>query len=246
MTRDQVPYTFESWMDGAYHRPVAVPREDTALLVIDMQNAFLRPEHDLGLGGELSLFAAAIPGCVRLVDAAREAGVPVIFARFAFLPGGGDRQLVRGIRRGEPHADILVAGTPGADIIEELTPRPGEVVIDKSRPSVFGGTRLEPLLSAQGIKNLVLCGVTTNVCVESTARDAAHRDFDTFVVEDAAGEAEKSRHWHSLYTVDFTFGTVTDVREVEASWGVSDRGPTGHTYLREFKSEVSGDALVAS
>jgi nicotinamidase-related amidase len=246
MSRDQAPYTFQSWMDGAYHRSVAIPRENTALLVIDMQNAFLRPEHDLGLGEELALFAEAIPGCVRLVDAARQAEVPVIFARFSFLPGGGDRQLVRGIRRGEPHADILVAGSPGVEIINELTPRPGEVVIDKSRPSVFGGTRLEPLLSSRGIKNLVLCGVTTNVCVESTARDAAHRDFDTFVVEDAVGEAEKSRHWHSLYTVDFTFGTVTDVREVEQSWGLPDRGPSGHAYLRDFKTEVSGDALIST
>jgi nicotinamidase-related amidase len=246
MSRDQAPYTFDSWMTGQYHRPVTVPRANTALLVIDMQNAFLRPEHDLGLGEELALFSAAIPGCVRLVRAAREAGVPVIFARFAFLPGGGDRQLVRGIRRGEPHADILAAGTAGAEIIEELTPRPDEAVIDKSRPSVFGGTRLEPLLSAQGIRSLVICGVTTNVCVESTARDAAHRDFDTFVVEDAVGEAEKSRHWHSLYTIDFTFGTVTDVREVERSWGLADGGSTGHTYLREFKSDVSADALVAS
>jgi hypothetical protein len=140
MSRDQAPYTFQSWMDGAYHRSVAIPRENTALLVIDMQNAFLRPEHDLGLGEELALFAEAIPGCVRLVDAARQAEVPVIFARFSFLPGGGDRQLVRGIRRGEPHADILVAGSPGVEIINELTPSPGEVVIDKSgTPPLLAG-----------------------------------------------------------------------------------------------------------
>jgi nicotinamidase-related amidase len=236
MTRASEQTTIDSWMEGAYHQPFDVPRENTALVVIDMQKAFLKPEHDLGLGADLSLFSAAIPGCVRLVDAARAANVPVIFARFVFLPGSHDRQALRGIRRGKEHDDILVAGTPGVEIVEELTPRPGDIVIDKSRPSVFVGTRLEPYLSANGIRNLVLCGVTTNICVESTARDAAQRDYDTFVVEDAVGEAEKTRHWHSLYTIDFTFGTVTDVREVERSWGVSVGGPSGHPYLRDFKN----------
>jgi ureidoacrylate peracid hydrolase len=236
MTRVSEKTTIDAWMEGTYHQPFEVPRENTALIVIDMQKAFLQPEHELGLGTDLSLFRAAIPGCVRLVEAARAADVPVIFARFVFLPGGGDRQALRGIRRGKPHQDILVPGTPSVEIIEELTPRAGEVVIDKPRPSVFVGTRLESYLSANGIRNLVLCGVTTNVCVESTARDAAQRDYDTFVVEDAVGEAEKSRHWHSLYTIDFTFGSVTDVREVERSWGVPVGEPSGHSYVRDFKN----------
>jgi len=96
--------------------------------------------------------------------------------------------------------------------------REGEIVIDKSRPSSFYGTRLEPLLTARGIKNVVICGVTTNICVETTARDAHQRGYNTFVVEDATGEFEESRHWHSLYTIAWCFGTVVTVVDAERSW----------------------------
>ena len=99
-----------------------------------------------------------------------------------------------------------------------LDPQPDEPILEKSRPSSFYGTRLEPLLTARGIRSVVVCGVTTNICVETTARDAHQRGYDTFVVEDACGEFEESRHWHSLYTIAWCFGTVVTVDDAERSW----------------------------
>ena len=78
------------------------------------------------------------------------------------------------------------------EIIDELAPLPTEYVIDKSRPGAIYGTRLEPLLVGLGIRSVVICGVTTNICVETTAREAHARGYDTYVVADAAGEAEPS------------------------------------------------------
>jgi nicotinamidase-related amidase len=224
--------TFQGWVDGEFSDPVDLPRQDTALLVIDMQNAFLKEEHSLGLAASQAPFAAAIPGTAKLVEAARTARVPVIYTRFAFLPGNVDQQRPCGRARNEPFRPLLVAGTPAIEIVDELAPQPGDIVIDKPRPSAFHSTRLEAILTANGIRNLVICGVTTNVCVETTARDASQRDYETFVVEDATGEAELSRHWHALYTIEFTFGTVCTVADAQRSWGAAVTGVPGYPLTR--------------
>lgn len=97
------------------------------------------------------------------------------------------------------------------------------LVIDKSRPSSFYGTRLEPVLSSRQIRSLVICGVTTNICVESTARDAGQRDLPVHVISDATAEYEKERHDHAPDTIGFIFGWVDTVQDVLD--GRSDRRP---------------------
>ena len=224
--------TFDGWLDGEYSSPVDIPASDVALIVIDMQNAFLREDYSLGIAETQEPFAAALPGSVRLVDAARSAGVPVVYTRYVYLPGNEDQLDPVGRLEGTEKSPRLVAGTVDIEIVDELAPIEGEIVLDKSRPSAFYGTRLEPYLTARGIRSVVICGVTTNICVETTARDAAQRGYRTYVIEDAVGEAELSRHWHALYTIEFIFGTVATVEDVQRSWGVPVTGVPGYPLKR--------------
>lgn len=199
---------------------MSVPRSDTALLVVDMQNGFLDPEGSMAkIGMPYEALDPAIKGCQQLVEAARSTGVPVVFTRYVYMPDYSDggilpTELVPQMKE----VGSLINGTWDADIVPSLTPQPGEVVIDKSRPSSFYGTQLEPVLTSQGIRNLVIGGVTTNICVETTARDAGQRDYRVHVVSDATAEFETARHEHALNTIGFTFGWVTTVDDVVSAW----------------------------
>jgi ureidoacrylate peracid hydrolase len=104
------------------------------------------------------------------------------------------------------------------EIIPELEPHDGDLIIDKSRPSSFYGTRLEPILTSAGIRNLVVCGVTTSICVETTVRDAGQRDYWTFVVRDAVAEVEPMRHHYSLFNMSWSFAEVVDTAQIARSW----------------------------
>jgi nicotinamidase-related amidase len=216
-----MPTDFESWMAGEDHEPFDLPTTDTALIVVDMQNWYTKdiPGVERRPGHGIEGFRKAVPGVLRLVDAARAAGHMIVYTRYIYMddfadklpPAGRPRDNSRGITGQLP-------GEYASEVIDEIVPREGEHIIDKSRPSSFYGTRLEPLLTARGVKNVVVCGVTTNICVETTARDAHQRGYQTFVVEDATGEFEESRHWHSLYTIAWCFGTVVTVADAERSW----------------------------
>jgi nicotinamidase-related amidase len=216
-----MPTNFDAWMNGEEREPFDVPTTDTALIVVDMQNSFCLDDfNDRPAGRSIENFKKAIPGCVALVEAARAAGHMVIFTRYVHMFDNTDEKPASGRRAtlaARPKG--LMEGTKGIELIDELTPLEGEFVIDKSRPSSFYGTRLEPLLTANKIQNVIVCGVTTNICVETTARDAHQRGYDTYVVEDATGEFEMSRHWHALYTIAWSFGTVVTVEDVQRSWG---------------------------
>lgn len=220
-----MPTSFETWMNGQERDPFDVPTSDVALLVVDMQNWFCKDEPGVirPPGRSIENFQKAVPGCVALVDAAREAGHLVIFTRYVHLADNIDEKPSMGRRATlAPREQNLRKDTWGIELLDEFGAQPGEPVIDKSRPSSFYGTRLEPLLTAAGIRSLIICGVTTNICVETTARDASQRGYDTYVVEDATGEFEMSRHWHSLYTIEWSFGTVVTVADVQRSWGVQE------------------------
>ena len=197
-----------------------ISRTDAALLVIDMQNGFLDEAGSLAtLGFPYEALSPAVAGCARLVAGARDSDVPVIWTRYVYAPGMTDggllpNELVPGMKE----VGSLVNGTWDAQIIPSLDVRDDDIIIEKSRPSSFYGTRLEPFLTSLGVRQLVLAGVTTNICVETTARDAGQRDYRTFVVSDATAEYETARHEHALTTIGFTFGWVTTVDEVLASW----------------------------
>jgi ureidoacrylate peracid hydrolase len=177
------------------------PSNPTALVVIDMQNGFCDQKGSVAqIGLDISMCEDAIPNCERLVKAAHKAGVQVIFTRFVY------------------RSDYTDGGVVVADIIPSLTPEPQDIIIDKNRYSAFYGTRLETYLTSMGIHQLVLCGVTTNMCVETTARDASARDYHTFIAGDACGELERHRHDVALQTLGFGFGAVTTTDDIINEW----------------------------
>lgn len=198
----------------------AVPTKDTALLVVDMQKAFFDSSCSMGQAGiDITPLRAAIPGTVKLVDAARNAGIPVIFTRYAYTRGMIDFPLHRRARN-EARIQLksLVENSEEIELIDELDARPDEIVIDKARPSSFYGTRLAPVLTGLQIRNLLVCGVTTNVCVETTVRDAGQRDFGTFVVRDAVAERNEERNHYALLGMAEWFADVVTVADVERYW----------------------------
>lgn len=196
--------------------------ERSALIVVDMQRGFCDPSGSSARAGfDISMCRAAIDPCVRLVDGAHRAGVPVIYTRLVWRADYRDG----GVLTDEVlpvfvEARCCAAGTPDIELIPELSPRPEDFVIDKNRYSAFYGTPLASILSAQDVRNLVICGVTTNICVETTARDASQRDYRTVVVSDATGEIAPERHQWALETFGTRFGWVVGHEEVLKGWGV--------------------------
>jgi ureidoacrylate peracid hydrolase len=188
----------------------------TALLVIDMQNGFCHPEGSFAqLDLDVSMTNAAIAGCAELVAAARDAGVPVVYTRYVYRADYADGGLlVTDLLPALKEVRSLEAGTWDAEIVDELRPTDADFVVDKNRYSAFYGTRLEPILTSLDVRNLVVCGVTTNMCVETTARDASQRDYRTVVVSDASGELDAQRHEMALATLGFGFCWVAPRAEV--------------------------------
>lgn len=192
----------------------------TALLVIDMQNGFCSPDGSFGsLGLDVSMCTAAVASCARLVEAAHAADVPVIYTRYVYRADYQDGGvLVDEILPALAEVKSLASGTWDAELVGELVPTEQDFVVDKNRYSAFYATGLEPILTSLGVRNLVLCGVTTNMCVETTARDAGQRDYRVFVVSDATGELDRVRHDQALATIGFGFGAVVPSDDVLAAW----------------------------
>jgi biuret amidohydrolase len=174
--------------------PYRFPRAATALIVIDMQRDFLEPGgFGAALGNDVSRLAAAVGPARRMLDAARRNGLRVIHTREAHRSDLSDcppAKRLRGnatLRIGDagPMGRILVAGEPGADIVAALAPAPDEIVIDKPGKGAFYATPLADILAASGISHLLICGVTTEVCVQTTMREANDRGYDCLLVEDA-------------------------------------------------------------
>ncbi len=201
--------------------PIQVER--TALIVVDMQNGFCDPEGSAAkVGFDISMCRAAIEPCRRLIEGARASGIPVIFTRLVWRADYRDGGVVtESILPGLVEARCCAAGTADAELIPEMAPRPEDFVIDKNRYSAFYGTPLASILSAQDIRSLVICGVTTNICVETTARDASQRDYRTVVVSDATGEIAPERHQWALETLGTRFGWVVGHEEVLKGWAES-------------------------
>ena len=196
-------------------------KERTALVVIDMQRAFLEDEGSLAKAGiEIGGLKAALEPCQRLLASARQAGVPVIHTRYVYRSDYADGGiLVNYIMPQLREVDSLAAGTPDIEIVDELAPVDGETVIDKNRPSAFYATNIEPLLNGLGVDSLVVCGVTTNICVETTVRDASQRDYKVFVPKDATGELEQLRYDGALAGMAWVFAKIVDTDDVISVWG---------------------------
>ncbi len=166
----------------------------TALIVIDMQRDFMEPGgFGAALGNDVSLLRAIIPTVARLLAGARAAGLPVIHTRECHRPDLSDLPPAKrdrgapAFRIGDPGlmGRILIAGEPGADIIPELAPLPGELVLDKPGKGAFYATTLTADLARLGTRQLIFAGVTTEVCVQTTMREANDRGFQCLLAEDA-------------------------------------------------------------
>ena len=177
-------------------RPYAYSFEPatTALVVIDMQRDFIeRGGFGEALGNDVSRLAAIVPTVRELLAWARAHGIRVVHTREGHRPDLADcppakRQRGRpSLRIGDagPMGRILVDGQPGNDIVPVLAPRPGETVIVKPGKGAFYATKLDVLLRSQRITHLILGGVTTEVCVQTTMREANDRGYDCLLVEDA-------------------------------------------------------------
>ncbi len=165
----------------------------TALVIIDMQRDFIEPGgFGQTLGNDVSLLSAIVPACQRVLAAWRGAGALVVHTREAHAPDLSDcppAKRNRGnpsLRIGDagPMGRILVAGEPGNQIIPALAPLPGEIVIDKPGKGAFYATPLHELLQKAGITHLLFMGVTTEVCVQTSMREANDRGYDGLLLED--------------------------------------------------------------
>jgi nicotinamidase-related amidase len=176
-------------------QPYAFPFDPArcALLIIDMQRDFLEPGgFGAALGNDVGLLRAAIAPNQRLLEAWRGAGLPVIHTREGHRPDMSDlppAKHIRGqgtVRIGDPGpmGRILLRGEPGHDIIPELAPQAGEPIIDKPGKGAFHATDLATILTNRGISQLVVTGVTTEVCVNTTVREANDRGLDCLVLSD--------------------------------------------------------------
>ncbi len=199
--------------------------DHTAMLVIDMQRDFLEPGgFGEKLGNDVTLLRSAIVPTQQVLHAARLAGLLVIHTREGHRPDLTDcppAKLTRGgvtyIGSQGPMGRILVRGEPGHEIIEELAPLAGEPVIDKPGKGAFYATDLELILRERQIRTLVVCGVTTEVCVHTTVREANDRGFQCVVVEDAVGSYFPDFHRVALEMIEAQgaiFGWVTQSSQV--------------------------------
>jgi nicotinamidase-related amidase len=187
--------------------PVAIDPGRTALVIIDMQRDFLEPGgFGETLGNDVSTLRSAIAPTERVLAAARRLGLTVIHTREGHRPDLADlfpAKRDRGaptLRIGDegPMGRILVRGSKGHDIIPELYPVAGEVVLDKPGKGAFYATDLETILRARGVTHLILTGVTTEVCVQTTAREANDRGFDCLVLADCTGSYFPQFHQAAL------------------------------------------------
>ncbi len=193
----------------------------TALAVIDIQGDFAAPEGAMGqLGCDLSDVEAVIDLAERLIAAARTAGATVMFARVVTTPQTDAPNLKALYRRkgyGEAAVGVCRAGTVGADYYR-VAPLPGDIEIEKPMFSSFAGTDLEAQLRGRGVDTLVMVGLTTDCCVDCTARDAFHRGFHVFVVQDACSAYGEALHQAALSGLEKNVALLTTTDEVIQAW----------------------------
>ena len=211
--------------------PIMIRPAETALIIVDMQNAYASPGGYVDLAGfDVSGAPRAIEKIGQAAEAARAAGMPVIFFQNGwdkdYVEAGGPGspnwhksnalKLMR--RRPELHGKLLAKGGWDYELVAELPPQPGDIVVTKPRYSAFYNTNLDSLLRARGIRSLVFTGIATNVCVESTLRDSFFLEYFSVVLHDATHHAGPDFiQQASLYNIEKFFGWVSSTEEFRAA-----------------------------
>ena len=213
--------------------PIPVSVSQTAVIVIDMQNAYASP------GGYLDLAGFDISGADRVIrntkgvlEVARAAGMPVIYFQNGwdadYVEAGGpgspnfhkSNALKTMRERPELQGTLLAKGTWDYELVEELKPQPGDIVLHKTRYSGFFNSQLDSTLRSRGIRNIVVVGIATNVCVESTLRDGFFLEYFGIVLEDATHQAgPEFLQQAAIYNIEKFFGWVSSVADFKGAFG---------------------------
>lgn len=208
VTPDSLEEKAQSWLrkiEPFNQHQMQLNREKSALLVIDMQDFFLYPASPTFTCGGLAI----LPTLKRLIQAFREANRPVIYTCHVHHPDRIDAGIMGWWWEG-----MCVEGSAESKVHDDLAPLPKEKVIFKHRYSSFYNTDLETVLRCLKVEDLVISGVMTNLCCESTARDAYQRDYRVFFLADGTGSVNEEMHLASLLNLAFGFAFVTTANEI--------------------------------
>ena len=213
--------------------PLQIDPATTAVIVIDMQNAYASPGGYLDLAGfDISGAARVIANTKGVLEVARSAGVQVIYFQNGWDPdyveAGGPgspnwhkSNALKTMRaRPELHGQLLARGTWDYELVDDLKPQPGDIQLHKTRYSGFFNSQLDSVLRSRGIRTLVFVGIATNVCVESTLRDGFFLEYFGVVLEDATHQAGPPFvQQAALYNIETFFGWVSSVADFKGVVG---------------------------
>ncbi len=187
-------------------------KDKSALLVVDMQKFFLDPSSPTFTSGG----PVILPNVKKLIAAFRNAGRPVIYTCHVHHPDHLDVGIMGWWWEG-----MCLEGSPESEVHDDIAPLPGEKVVLKHRYSAFYNTDLETILRCLKIEDLVIAGIMTNLCCESTARDAYFRDYRVFFPADGTGSVSEEMHMASLLNLAYGFAYVTETKDIIKDLGVN-------------------------
>lgn len=186
-----------------------------ALVIVDMQNGFIHEEGFMNkIGYDISGSVATVEPIKKVLTAARKYQIPVVFTRLTVKPDYSDAGLLAIRSPKIVEAKGMIEQTWDNAIIDELKPKEGEIIVDKTRYSAFFKTDLLEQLTRLGVDQIILTGVTTNVCVEGTGRDAYANDIQVIILSDGTGAVTKELHESALASMKYGMGPVVTTAEV--------------------------------
>ncbi|MGN8648188.1 cysteine hydrolase family protein [Gracilibacillus sp. HCP3S3_G5_1] len=191
--------------------------EETALIIVDVQNDFCHEEGSLAQkGANLEMVSSMITPLKKVIEQARKAGVTVIFIQTIHEDSTDSKTWINRFKNKEK-PDVCRKGTWGSEFYR-IKPHAEDIVVIKHRYSAFINTRLESVLRTKGIKSLLMTGISTNVCVESTARDGFMLDYQVVLLEDCCASFSKEAHEMTIINIDEYFGDVTTSDQILNKW----------------------------